>query len=103
MTAIPPLPQEMSQAFEQLYGIRHIPSEETWLEEFEQAGLHNIEVTHKNHVKQALEGNLPDTDTPEFSFSDFIDPSIYHIWDEHQLLTEKFADKLNYTIFRAHK
>lgn len=104
MTAIPPLPQEMSQAFDLLYGIEHIPSETEWSDKYEQAGLHNVEVVHNDRVTQALcEYNLPDEDATEFLFSDYIDPSIYHIWDEHQLLTEKFADKLNHTAFRARK
>src|SRR5690625_652923 len=104
MTAIPPLTQAMKKAFEQLYGIQHIPSEKEWQNKYEQAGLHSFEMIDGNSVEESLHKHLSQTDNeeaPEFSVSPTIDPTIHQIWDEHQLLTETYADKLNYRVYKV--
>jgi SAM-dependent methyltransferase len=106
MAAIPPLPDEMTSAFQQLYGISHIPAEKEWRHACEQACLSDIEILLRHHVMQPLyepEKQPENEAAPDFTFSDKIDPSLYHIWDAHQLLTEKYAGKLNYILFKARK
>jgi len=106
MTAIPPLTQAMKEAFEQLYGIQHIPSEKEWQNKYEQAGFHSFEMIYGNSVEESLYKHLSQADNeeaPEFVASSPIDPTIYQIWDEHQLLTETYADKLKYYVYKMKK
>lgn len=106
MTAIPPLPQAMREKFQQLYGISYIPSENGWQAKYKQAGSHQCEVIHEEYVEQSIYNRgsqVIDEKATEFFASDSIDPSIFQIWDEHQLLTERYAAKLKYTVFRANK
>src|SRR5690625_5537169 len=51
MTAIPPLTQAMKEAFEQLYGIQHIPSEKEWQNKYEQAGFHSRSEEHTSELQ----------------------------------------------------
>src|SRR5690625_593481 len=106
MTAIPPLTQTMKKSFQQLYGIQHIPSERGWQNKYEQAGLHSFEIILEKSVEESLRKHHSQADNEEaqeFSASSSFDPTIYQIWDEHQLLTETYANKLKYQVYKMKK
>ncbi|ASK61232.1 SAM-dependent methyltransferase [Virgibacillus phasianinus] len=106
MTAATPFSEKMMRAFQEVYGIAHVPTENEWRKLFKQAGFPSIEVVHENTVANILDEQPVQTDTnelPDFDLSDSIDPSIYRIWDDHQQLTEKYADMMEYKVYRAMK
>lgn len=103
MTAVSPFSEEVTYQFTELYGMDQIPTARDWKDKFLRAGFQSIEIVKENSVVQALHGQFLETDYMELSESDSIDPSIYHIWNEHQLLTEKYSDRLNYNVYSAIK
>ena len=104
MTAALPFSEKEILAFQQVYDINQVPTEIEWKYIYKNGGFHSVETFHGDYVANALTGNYPQTFMPpEFDPSDVIDPSIYQIWDEHQQLTEKYADMLKYSVYYATK
>lgn len=81
MTAIPPFPEEMLQAFQRVYDINHIPTEKEWKHKYKQAGFHAFEIIHGNSVGESLIAQPLKTDNEATDFlpSNAIDPAIYQI------------------------
>ncbi|ASN07068.1 hypothetical protein [Virgibacillus necropolis] len=101
MTAAFPFPEEMMHVFRRLngiYGIAQVPTESEWMGIYNNAGFNLIKTVLENSVTKALNTQTLQRDSDgslEFDPSDSIDSSIYEIWDEHQLLTEKYAKLVN--------
>lgn len=106
MTASPPLTHTMKKAFKQFYGIQHIPSEKEWQKKYRQADLHSLEIIYGGSIEESLykhHSQADNEEAPEFSISFSVDPTIYQIWDKHQRLTETYADKLKYHVYKMQK
>lgn len=104
MTAVASFPKEMMREFEQVYGINEVPTENEWRNKYRKAGFQSIETLSENKLAEALHTQSLQTDpdeSPEFDPSDSIDSTIYHIWDKHQLLSERYANMLKYSVYHA--
>jgi ubiquinone/menaquinone biosynthesis C-methylase UbiE len=104
MTAISPFSEDETEEFQKVYGIAKIPTVQEWKNQYVESGFHSFEVKKEKSV--ALEINQPSltqdsTVLPEFHPSDPIDPLLYEIWNDHQLLTEKYANYLTYNVYRV--
>jgi ubiquinone/menaquinone biosynthesis C-methylase UbiE len=107
MTAVAPFSAQDIQQFQRLYGISQVPTEKEWKNKFQEAGFQSVEIVKEKLVASALQelstqtNSSPSKDElPEFNPSHPIDPNLYHIWDEHQSLTESYSHKLKYNVYR---
>ncbi|WP_163970503.1 class I SAM-dependent methyltransferase [Oceanobacillus halotolerans] len=93
MTAKQVLSQQEMDVLQDIYAISRVPTKEEWIQLFKDAGFLNVESIMAKNIN----------DTPEFMLSNTIDPALYDIWDQHQLVTEKYADRLQYYVYRVQK
>ncbi len=106
MTAISPFSNEETKEFHKVYEIDKIPTLLEWKSYYLGGGFHSVELIKEKRVAQALNLQPLNTDRellPEFNPSEHLDPLLYQVWDDHQSLTERFAQKLSYNVYRAQK
>lgn len=106
MTAVTSFPEKMMQKFKSVYEINEVPTESGWKSRYRKAGFQSIETVSENSLAKALNAQSLQTssdESPEFDPSDSIDQAIYQIWNEHQLLSEKYAEIMRYNVYRGTK
>jgi ubiquinone/menaquinone biosynthesis C-methylase UbiE len=106
MTTVSPLDKEACLEFQELYGINDIPTEQQWTEKFRKAGFHSVDILIEKQVMSEineqpveLDPHLSKANIPEFDLSETIDPELYDIWMQHQMVTETYADRLKYNVY----
>lgn len=106
MTAADSLSKEELGEFQSLYGLHEIPKASDWKRIFKMAGFRTVDSFKEDTVAEVLMRQSFDTEAfaqQEIDFSVALDPALYEIWDHHQLLTEAFANRLKYVVYRAEK
>ncbi|WP_138417490.1 class I SAM-dependent methyltransferase [Aquibacillus sediminis] len=104
MTTKPPINQSMVNQFKQVYGIKQLPQESTWLEYYRKTNFDNIEVLKRVQVADQIATDYATgAKQIDLNISESMDHSLYQIGHKHQLLTEKYRHQLNYHIYRAQK
>lgn len=102
MTAGTSFDKEEVNAFQDLYGITQIPTADEWKQIWQTAGFTSVETVMENSVAHQSPQDGSWT-SPELNPSHPLDPFYYQIWDQHQLLTDEFSDKLKYSVYKVLK
>lgn len=104
MTAGHPFTSGQLREFTKLYGIMRVPTEVEWKKIGLRAGFRKVKVVKSVWVDSALKkSGVISEETPELDPSPSLDPDLYDIWGNHQSLTEKYAGKLKYGVYRFTK
>lgn len=99
LVAIEMVVQKPLTAFEQkelqlFYGFHHFLSEEQWIKFLQKHQFTNFKLMSKNEISFA------DLDTTtEFELEPLISENVFNIYDEHEKLTNKYSEKLDYQVF----
>ncbi|MGY0694883.1 class I SAM-dependent methyltransferase [Virgibacillus sp. FSP13] len=105
MTAGTSFSKEEIEGFQDVYGIDLVPLLDEWKAMFHSAGFRSVEVVKENTVEKMLHDQSfqESISSPEINPSNPMDPSLYEIWDKHQLLTERFSNQLKYSVYKVVK
>ncbi|MGB8955085.1 MAG: class I SAM-dependent methyltransferase [Tumebacillaceae bacterium] len=102
MTAERPLSAKELAELRSVYGTKQVPTETEWKGRLQRAGFGTAEVIKGGTVASALPGeSSPQEQFPEYDPSETIDPQLYDIMNAHQNLTQKYARRLGYRVYRA--
>ena len=97
LTANKHLSPIIGEEIKQFYGVDSILMEINWITLFEQTGFKNIKVRMQN---QSL---LQYNPNPEFQCSEYIEPELYTVMDEHFHLIVKYDGIMGYQVFTCTK
>ncbi|WP_106494743.1 class I SAM-dependent methyltransferase [Lentibacillus sp. Marseille-P4043] len=106
MTAGKSFSKEEIEGFRDVYGVDEVPLQDEWKAMFRSVGFRSVEVVKENTVEEMLHDQSFQEDSsssPEINPSKPMDPSLYKIWDKHQLLAERFSNQLKYSVYKAMK
>ncbi|WP_332645279.1 class I SAM-dependent methyltransferase [Lysinibacillus sp. 54212] len=84
--------ENIKKEIQEFYGFESIPSEGEWINRFEQSGFIPINVLEKQSITQSYS-------TPDFHYSDHIEPELYTLMEKHVDMTEKYAHILDFRVF----
>ena len=85
------------EEIKQFYGLDSILMEKDWITLFEQVDFNNIKTFLR---KQSL---LQNDSLPEFQYSEYIEPELYKIMQQHFNLMVKYQGTLDYRVFLCTK
>ncbi|MFS0774897.1 hypothetical protein ABC255_02505 [Neobacillus sp. 3P2-tot-E-2] len=85
------------EEIKRFYGLDSILMEMDWITLFEQTGFKNIKTFSK---KPSI---LHNQSTPEFQYSEYIEPELYEIMLQHLNLMVKYQGTLDYRVFSCTK
>lgn len=102
MTAERPLSARELAELREVYGTRIVPTEAEWCGRLHKAGFAAVQTVKKGTVASAIPGpNARPGELPEFDPSPDIDGQLFEIWEKHHDLTQRFARRLGYRVYRA--
>lgn len=102
MTAERPFSAAELQDLRRVYNTRLVPTEAEWRGRLERAGFTKVDVLLGGTVQSALPGPHSEGDAlPEHDPSQVIDPAAMEILAAHQELTQRYARRLGYRVYRA--
>ncbi|WP_428911596.1 class I SAM-dependent methyltransferase [Niallia sp. Krafla_26] len=81
----------------QFYGVDSLLMEKDWLTLLQQTGFKGIE--SRKQTQSILQQNV----TPEFLYSDYIEPELYTIMNQHFYIMGKYHGILDYRVFSCTK
>ena len=85
------------EEIKQFYGLDSILTENDWITLFQQAGFKNIKTFMR---KPSI---LQNHSMPEFQFSEYIEPELYEIMQQHFNIMVKYQGTLDYRVFLCTK
>ncbi|WP_431026985.1 class I SAM-dependent methyltransferase [Lysinibacillus sp. LZ02] len=91
-----PFEADIEKKIKEFYGFTSIFTEQDWLTCLKQAGFTHIRIVKKRPIDQSQS-------TPEFHYSNDIEPELYEIMDQHVEMTVKYKDIWDYRIFLCTK
>ena len=91
-----PLETAIENEIKQFYAFESLPMEQDWIRYFKQAGFTNIQI----EKKEPLEVNAS---TPEFDYSENVEPELYDMMEHHHEMILKYMNIWDYRVFTCSK
>lgn len=102
MTSEVPLNEEEKYNICRVYGMENVFTESEWIDQFIASGFHSVQVPTGSSIFSHMQEPQP-PQQPEFHLSPHVTPELVEILIEHNEITNLYAHKIGFRLFRALK